>query len=291
MTHKFNSATIQIQMDVTAKLLKEADSFIKSVNQFNKKEQASLPQSGDSAIPPSPDSEDKASASKLIFPANFSFGAWPTQNVNPRAKFITFIESFYFRYKKLPVKEDFLQNFPPSDLPSSLTDWKTFLLDLQEPLENRGIPVYEVETTFLEPRFVLAVNLIVNHYDRRSVQAKLKEAGLTTKQWLGLMQVPRLREYYTTRLNDVFDEDTQLEAKLQLKQLVATGDLQAIKYYHELKRIHQPVHNSNQLVITMLQVIMEILGRYVTPDVLSKVANEIRSSNVIDANTRTELTA
>ena len=76
---------------------------------------------------------------------------------------------------------------------------------------------------YLEPNFVLAVNLIVNPYDKRAIPAKLKEAGLTTKQWNGFLRIPQHHEYYKKRLDQIFDEDTQNDAKLALQKTHSSG--------------------------------------------------------------------
>jgi hypothetical protein len=127
---------------------------------------------------------------------------------------------------------------------------------------------------------VLAVGLIVNVHDKRAVAAKLKEANLTTKQWTNLLRVQENRDYFQSRLNEIFDEDAQSDAKVALHKLIVAGDLQAIKHFHELQNIYRPQANAQQNLLVALQGIMEILAKYVSPLILSQVANDIKQSAV-----------
>ena len=209
---------------------------------------------------------------------------WPKLKLlDFRKEAITFIETFYFTHKSLPNLSDFVSRFSPipPDFPKGPADWEDFLLNIQEPLQARGIPSYETPLDYLEPNFVLAVNLVVNPYDKRAVAAKLKEAGLTTKQWTGFLRQDKHQAYYRKRLDQIFDEDTQNDAKLALQRLIQAGDLQAIKHYHELQNIYRPQDNNN--VQAILLAIMEILTLHVEPSVIGKVAESLREAPQLKA--------
>jgi hypothetical protein len=215
----------------------------------------------------------------------FSFGKsantfWPQKKMNWPLEYLTFSERYYHLYKKLPDKRAFQIQFPDAPLPKEDSDWQQLLLSLQEPLQARGLPVYDVPVGYLQPNFVLAVGLIVNVHDKRAVAAKLKEANLTTKQWTNLLRVQENRDYFQSRLNEIFDEDAQSDAKVALHKLIVAGDLQAIKHFHELQNIYRPQANAQQNLLVALQGIMEILAKYVSPLILSQVANDIKQSAV-----------
>lgn len=205
---------------------------------------------------------------------------WPQLKLTDfRREAITFVETHYFKYKSLPAISDFKQNFSETLLPKSPKAWDDFLLSIQDALQNRGIPSYETPQDYLEPNFVLAVNLICNPYDRRSPAAKLKEAGLTTRQWTGFLRQTKYQQYYRERLDDIFNEDMQNEAKLALARMIQAGDLQAIKHYHELQNIYRP-NNTNQIFV-VLQAIMEVLATHVSSEILSRVATELQATEII----------
>jgi len=272
-------------------LIADAQAFIQSVKDFGTPARAE--KFANQAKLPSNKTESGEEASsqtlKQSFTPKFSFeksgtkpSFWPQLKLTDlRREAITFVETFYYKYRTLPAISDFKVNFAetPELLPKSPKAWDDFLLSIQEPLQNRGIPSYETPLNYLEPNFVLAVGLVCNPYDRRTVAAKLKEANLTTKQWTGLLRQDSYQEYYRTRLNDIFNEDMQNEAKLALSRLIQTGDLQAIKHYHELQNIYRP-NNTNQIAV-VLQAIMEILARNVSTDIISRVASELQASETI----------
>lgn len=215
------------------------------------------------------------------FPSSFRFSSWPEQEKNLRKDMIGFIERFFYENKKLPVKEDFELRFPKKDLPRTIDGWKELLISLREPLEARGLPFFHISDNYLDPEFVAATSLIVNFHDKRSIGAKLKELGLTTKRWNAWMRISKFREYYESRLNEVVDEDTENMAKISLNQLIANGDLQAIKFMYEVRNVYRPQNNSNTNLLLILQSIMEILAKYVEKDVLNSIATELRSSTII----------
>jgi hypothetical protein len=264
------------------RLIQDSDEFMKSIKKFNTPEEEE-PKHEERPTPP----VGKPSLPKLHFsstPNTFpELQFWPTKvdTEENRKDMITFVETFYFKYKKLPNKADFENRFAKQYLPSSHDGWNALLLSLQEPLTNRGIRPYETPLEYLEPNFVLAVNLIVNCYDKRAIAAKLKEAGLTTKQWTALLRDEEHNLYYKTRLGEIFDEDTALDAKVALRQLVVEGDLGAIRHYHEMQNIYRPQQNANSQILLIMQAIMEILALHVSPDILGRVANDIKSSSII----------
>lgn len=274
-------------MASTQRLIEDAQAFLDSVKQFGTPERAAKYASLKAEA--NKNQEEEKTPPKL---PELSFEK-PLTKPSPRSAFpllvltdirreaITFIETFYYTHKKLPNITDFKQALPENLLPKSPSDWEDFLYNLQDALKNRGVPVYDTPPGYLEPNFVLAVNLIINPYDRRSIAAKLKEAGLTTKQWTALLRLDHNKQYYQKRLNQIFDEDLQDDAKLALSRLIQAGDLQAIKHYHELQNIYRPQEQYN--VTLILQAIMEILTLHVAPEIIGKVAESLRNSPQLKA--------
>ena len=153
----------------------------------------------------------------------------------------------------------------------------------QKVLSNRGIKPYNTTENYIDPKFAWAVSLIVNHLDKRTIPAKLKEAGITTKDWQAFFSRKRHYEYFQNRLDTVFDEDVKNDAKIALAKAVQNGDLQAIKYYNELKNIYRP-ETQNAIpddISIVLTAVMEILAAHVTSDVLNRIAAEIRSAEPV----------
>lgn len=215
----------------------------------------------------------------IEFPLNFRFETWPNRRPDFRRAAIGFIEQFYYDHKKLPVREDFETRFSKEELPKTFGAWKAFLTELQEPLEARGLPVFEQTHDWLEPEFITAVTYICNFHDKRTLPAKLKEIGVTTKKWNAWLTKENYRAYFERRLDEVVDHNSKAMAKIGLNQLLANGDLAAIKYFHELENIYRP--QSTQNLFLIMQAIMEILAKYVKQDVLNQIASELRGSSII----------
>lgn len=214
----------------------------------------------------------------------FLFGnMWPQKESEMRKDLLGFIEQFYNEEGKLPQKKDFEANFNKDHLPPDEDEWQDFLLSIQSPLQARGIPAYELPEHLLHPHFVLAVSLICDVMDKRSDQAKLKEAGITTKQFKSFLRQEKYSTYYDKCVQEIFGKATRTKAKLNVAKLVDQGDLSAIKYFEERENIYRPQRETdlNQVLLMFLTVTMEILGKHVNPDVLQKVAIEFQERDVL----------
>jgi hypothetical protein len=197
-----------------------------------------------------------------------------------RADVLTFIEVYYYENKKLPlVHELHLQFQDHPDRPNFLKGWNSVLDDISDSLKNRGIKPYNTVDNYIDPKFAWATSLIVNHLDKRTTPQKLKEAGLSTKEWQAFLRRKRHYEYFQARLDEVFTQDVKNDAKLALSRSIQNGDLQAIKYYNELQNIYRPeTQSAVQMVSIILTAVMEILAQNVSSDVLNRVAAEIRAA-------------
>ena len=200
---------------------------------------------------------------------------------NPfRVDVLTFIEVYYYETKKLPdfhVLHEHFRDHP--ERPNFLRGWATVLDSIADSLQNRGIKPYNTTDNYIDPKFAWAVSLVVNHLDKRTIPAKLKEAGLTTKEWQAFMRRKRHFDYFQSRLDEVFTQDVKNDAKIALARSIQNGDLQAIKYYNELQNIYRPeTQSAIQMVSIVLTAVMEILAQHVSSDIINRVAAEIRSS-------------
>jgi hypothetical protein len=260
----------------SSKLVQNSRELLEAIEKLNK--------------PPEPEPQLPAyvEPTSLEFP---EFKFWPTRMETFKKNSLGFIESFYEQYARLPTQRDFRKNFPKEKLPNKKEEWEEFIVDIQEPLIARGIRPYELPYIFYEAQFVLAVNLICDPHDKRAVPAKLKEAGLTTKQWKNFLRDEHYLTYYKEAVDRIFDKQTQITAKLNLTKLVENGDLQAIKYYEERQNIYRPQKENDYqaLLLTMLTSMMEILAKHVSPDVLHQVAIEFQERDIIDVSSTAAL--
>lgn len=266
----------------SSKLMQDAQDFIKSMEKFNERDR------NDPSAPGNPDrsdrSSDPGSLKQKFLPFKVSFS--PAQrfdnnsNAAFRADLLTFLEVFYYEKKKLPTVQEIHEHFRiHPDAPSTLKAWAPVLDSIADSLQNRGIAPYRTTDDYIDPKFAWAVSLVVNTQDKRTIPAKLKESGLTSKEWLAYLRRKRYHEYFQARLDEVFDQDVRNDAKISLSRLVNNGDLQAIKYYNELTNIYRPEQNDpNRMIAIVLTAVMEILATHVSSEILSKIAAEIRTS-------------
>lgn len=146
-------------------------------------------------------------------------------------------------------------------------------------LKTRGLPGYADFTALKEneievdPFFAIAVNLLVDTTDKRSKIIKLKAVGLTPARFYALLEDPTHRAYYNTRVNKIFN-DTEFAAKLALAKNVEAGDLQSIKYFHEMRGVYDPNREIKMNMAKIINVLMEILVRHVNRDVIEAVGRE-----------------
>jgi len=258
-------------MNKNQKLVEDAKGFLDGLKAFHQKED----KEDNSSEVPSPPIAFKRT------PGNWPSKETPKIDFHPqsdfRSQFITFVEVHFFLHKRLPSKKEAENKFGKI----TFQQWDDLTLSTQESLSNRGITPYETPIGYLEPNFVLACNLLSSPHKGMSVSARLKEAGLSTTQWQNLLRQEDHRKYWQDKIDSIFDEDVVADSKRALAELVARNDLPTIKYVNEMKSIYRP-NDSNQTILTMLQVIIDIVAMHVTPEVLGKIANQLQESNIIE---------
>jgi hypothetical protein len=188
---------------------------------------------------------------------------------------LAYCDAYFHRQHVMPTVELLVGYWPDS---------KSFLLssEFTDQLRIRGLPYNELLTPDGYPvGFVNAANLILDHSDRRSKPAKLKSIGLTTRQWNMWLKLPKCREYVEKEVNDVFTLISPVEAKQSLARAVEQGDLNAVKYFHELTGVYRPGQESLVNLAAVLAAVMEILVKYVEPSIFPQVAQEL--DQVIEA--------
>jgi len=239
---------------------------------------------GDSHSDPDHNGESHLETSQKFLPFQIQFTPpqrfknEPTQAF--RADLLTYLEVSYYTNKKLPTVQEIHKRFGQHpEAPRVLKDWAGILDSVADSLQNRGISPYRTTDDYIDPKFAWAVSLVVNTQDKRTIPAKLKESGISSKEWQAFLRRKRYHEYFQQRLDEVFDQDVKNEAKISLSRLVSNGDLQAIKYYNELTNIYRPEQNDpNRMIAVVLTAVMEILATHVSSEILSKIAAEIRTS-------------
>jgi hypothetical protein len=148
---------------------------------------------------------------------------------------------------------------------------------INKALEKRELPSYNPRSAKpgdeLDPAFVVAINSLVDVSDKRSKAVKLRAVGLSTAKFNVLLKNKHNKHYYEARAEEAFANVAPV-AKTSLGKLVDSGDLQAIKYYHEFTGIHDPNKEINTNLNKLISLFMEVLIRHVPPNLVDTIAQE-----------------
>jgi len=218
-----------------------------------------------------------------------SFGLIPQ---TPRSVTIDFLERHYHNNGKFPniksIDENLLRLGYRKDVPHTREEWLTFLSDpeFEEILINRGLPVYDSNPNRIDLNFSLAVTLICDISDKRSLAAKLKDAGLTTRQWTGFLKRKSHYDYFEHRLNQVWDNEVEQKARISLMKSVESGDLTAIKYFHEYTDRYRPQDQQILNLQIIVSGLLEILAKHLTKEALIAVAAELEQTGLLSVSQR-----
>jgi hypothetical protein len=140
----------------------------------------------------------------------------------------------------------------------------------------RGLPtrdMHSVDQATLSPRQLMVANIILNEHDRQSLKRKLELCNLTTSQFQAWMADPVFTNYLKKETDRRFGS-ADIFAHQSLARLVIDGDLNAIKYYFDITNRHS-VQADTLNFNSILARLMEVLARYVTPAVLSQIADDL----------------
>lgn len=207
---------------------------------------------------------------------------------------ITEMTAHNMMYGGLPSASNLKEKFK-----LNLADFKLVLEEVDEPIDNRfGIspkeyyageflsPVEKVMSRNkrekelpgvsdgLDPFFLLACNVICQSTDKRSTAAKLRAMNVSTAKWEGFMRDAKMRKYFEEILHQTFDR-AESGAKLALIRNIESGDLQSIKHYQEYTGRFKPNSEVTMNLGLIIGKMMEILVRFLTPEQMVQVADEI----------------
>jgi len=231
--------------------------------------------------------ESKSKSNKSNLNHRLGFGMIPR---DLRSETIDFLERQFHQNGKYPSIQSIDQhlnlNRPhnlSTPIPNTKTAWLEYLTDpeFEEILINRGLPVYDSPVGKIDLNFALAVTLVCDISDKRSLAAKLKDAQLTTRQWTGFLKRPSHYKFFEERLNKVWDNEVEQKARLAIMRSVEAGDLTAVKYFHEYTDRYRP---ADQQIINLQLIIsglLEILAKHLTKESLIAVAAELEQTGLL----------
>lgn len=199
---------------------------------------------------------------------------------NTRTETIAFVDNYFHINKKHASIEQInghlaTQKLPPVE--KSFLDSDEFAQICQD----RGLPLFHSDPNQIDFRFQLAVTLLCDFSDKRSHAAKLKEAELTTKEWSTFIKIPRYNEFFQDRLNEIWDKDVESRAKTAIVKGIDSGDLAAVKYFHEYTDRYRPQDATIANLSLVISGLLEILAKHVSKEVLQSISREMEQTGFL----------
>lgn len=129
----------------------------------------------------------------------------------------------------------------------------------------------------LQPRQIMLANMLLNAHDKKSVREKLELAGVTSQQYHAWMRQPAFSGYLRKRAEEVF-KSSDYDAYLGITKAAATGDVNALKFFFELRGIYSPKVQLDVNIEGVLAQVVEVIQMHVKdPQILLAIATDLES--------------
>lgn len=194
--------------------------------------------------------------------------------------FILWNEQFYSLEGRLPTFEE------SADLQYSHEQWKQMWLSksIREALVARGVPLaipvgneidYPLPSVVLTGPQLEAINVVLDLNDTRPHHKKLKDLGISTREWQTWQRDPAFYEYYRQRSESLLKKGSA-DADQALLDNVRMGDMSAIKYFNEYTGRYRPQDPAVIDFKIMIAQLLDVLAKHLTPEQHNTVALEIQ---------------
>lgn len=145
-------------------------------------------------------------------------------------------------------------------------------------LTARGVDLRpREEGALLDSRQLMAVNLVLNYHDKRTLREKLDFLSISSQQWHAWLRQPGFSQYLTKRSEEMFGA-SDFSAYAALQEAVEEGDMNAVKFHFEMRGKYKNRVQVDLNVDGIVTQIVEIISTHVhDPDTLLAIANDIQS--------------
>lgn len=184
---------------------------------------------------------------------------------------VFFIERFHAMQGEVPDDEIMHKRFKLGD--GELTNFKLHPL-VAKSMSFRGI-VYPPLREHFTDRQMAAVAMMTNYTDRRSDEKKLRDVGITAREWATWLLDDKFQEYLTSRSERML-AGAQHEAHLGLIKGMRNGNVASVKLYNEMTGRYNPEADNQVNIRMLLHSFIEILQRHISdPVMLHRIASEL----------------
>lgn len=184
---------------------------------------------------------------------------------------IFFIERFHASTGQAPTDAQLNQRFTLT--PEVLEKFKTNPKVLTS-LKHRGIN-YPAAADKFTPEQMHAASVMLDMVDRRSDEKKLRDLGITTRQWSQWLLDDEFASYLSERSEKLLANSLP-EAHKGLLKGVRNGNIAAVKTMYEVTGRYRPNEEEQIDVRRVLHTFIEVIQRYVKdPIMLHAIAMDL----------------
>lgn len=188
---------------------------------------------------------------------------------------IFYIERFAASMGNVPTRVQIEQRF------NGLTDEWFANFDanplVQKSFRTRGI-VYPAQADVLTDDQMHAIATMLDPYDRRSDEKKLRDLGLTSRQWATWLLDDQFAEYVRDRSERMLANSVH-EAHKGLIKGARNGNVASVKTLYEITGRYRPNEEQAVDVRRVLHTFIEVIQRYVKdPVVLHNIAMDLSNA-------------
>lgn len=185
---------------------------------------------------------------------------------------VHFIERFHASYGSTPSDEKLRQRFDGLT-PELLRDFKENPLVIKS-FKARGIMYPPMEDMFTADQ-MHAIAAMTDLVDRRSDEKKLRDIGVTTRQWATWLLDDQFAQYVNARAEKLL-ANSNFEGHKALLKGARNGNVNSAKMLYEITGRYNPNAEAQVDVRTILYTFIEILQRHVKdPSTLNAIAMEL----------------
>jgi hypothetical protein len=144
-------------------------------------------------------------------------------------------------------------------------------------LAERGVQVRLPGDTLLTDRQLIAINVVMNPADNRSLNVKLKSIGIGLPEWSGWFRDENFRKFLEDRGEELLT-DYQPLIHDALTRRAMSGDTRAIEYYNKINGRFDPNAAANVNVALLLTRVFDIIQRNIADgDTLKNISRELQA--------------
>jgi hypothetical protein len=162
----------------------------------------------------------------------------------------------------------------------------------RQALLARGIDLNSLEQDqedLVTPEQALLANLLFNTHDKRTTREKLQDLNISSQKYHAWLNEPAFQNYLKRRAEALFQNSDHTAYKTLINS-IENGNLEATKYFFEMRGIYNPKVQVDVNVEGLLTKVVEIVSKHVTdPTTLEAIATELETNELTGSEQSKEL--